>query len=121
MPGGGQWAQKGSALVMPMPQRCDIVLLLARWPLGVGRFCHRHAHAPALWLLLASGQPGPQHLDADFARILLQASGGDKAMQKVAANLQVMVAELPPLEGTTEPRNLEVWLPKRVNREWKTE
>lgn len=72
-------------------------------------------------LLLASGQPGPQHLDADFARILLQASGGDKAMQKVAANLQVMVAELPPLEGTTEPRNLEVWLPKRVNREWKTE
>ena len=42
-------------------------------------------------------------------------------MQKVAANLQVMVAELPPLEGTTEPRNLQVWLPKRVNREWKTE
>ena len=60
-------------------------------------------------------------VDADFAWLLLQASGGDKAMQKVAVNLQVMVAELPPLEGTTQPRSLEVWLPKRVNKEWKAE
>ena len=57
----------------------------------------------------------PRHLNGQSGH------EGDKAMQKVAANLQVMVAELPPLEGTTEPRNLQVWLPKRVNREWKTE
>ena len=85
--------------------------------------CPKHAHAPALWLLLAAGSMAQtiRAVHADFDWNLLQASGGDKAMQKVATNLRVMVAELPPLEGTTQPRSLEVWLPKRVNKEWKAE